>query len=229
MSYERRYAVSVCYGNQTSRTQPRLKPAAKRGGTGSRARDYRSTEFTTVLSVYIPPAANPKAALCELYSVISGLQNTHPDGLFIVAGDFNHVNLKSVLPKFHQHVNFGKRRANKLDLVYTNIPSVYLPEPRPHLGYSDHISVMLIPAYRPLVRRLKPVLKQVRTGPSGAISALQDCFQHTDWPMFRAAATYNNTTDLEEYTSSVTSYISKCIDDVTVSKTITTHPNQNHG
>ncbi|KAI4901608.1 hypothetical protein NFI96_007590 [Prochilodus magdalenae] len=31
--------------------------------------------------------------------------------------------------------------------------------------------------------------------------------------MFRKAATYSNTTDLEEYTSSVTSYIGKCIDD----------------
>ncbi|KAI4896489.1 hypothetical protein NFI96_008191 [Prochilodus magdalenae] len=182
---------------------------------------YLPREFTTVLiiSVYIPHGATAKAALCELYSAISGLQNTHPDGLFIVAGDFNHVNLKSVLPKFHQHVNFATRGANALDLVYTNIPSAYRAEPRPHLGYSDHISVMLIPAYRPLVRRSKPVLKQVRTWPSGAISALQDCFEHTDWQMFREAATYSTTTDLEEYTSSVTSYIGKCIDDVTVSKT----------
>ncbi|KAI4891531.1 hypothetical protein NFI96_008442, partial [Prochilodus magdalenae] len=132
---------------------------------------YLPREFTAVLiiSVYIPPGATAKAALCELYSAISGLQNTHPDGLFIVAGDFNHVNLK----------------------------------------------------------RSKPVLKQVRTWPSGAISALQDCFEHTDCQMFREAATYSTTTvDLEEYTSSVTSYIGKCIDDVTVSKTITTRPNQ---
>ncbi|KAK3552018.1 hypothetical protein QTP70_031593, partial [Hemibagrus guttatus] len=34
------------------------------------------------------------------------------------------------------------------------------------------------------------------------------------------------TINLEEYTTSVTSYISKCIDDVTVSKTITTRSNQ---
>ncbi|KAI4876114.1 hypothetical protein NFI96_026138 [Prochilodus magdalenae] len=56
---------------------------------------YLPREFTTVLtiSVYIPPGANAKDALCELYSAISGLQNTNPDGLFVVAGDFNHVNL----------------------------------------------------------------------------------------------------------------------------------------
>ncbi|KAK3554197.1 hypothetical protein QTP70_020083, partial [Hemibagrus guttatus] len=40
------------------------------------------------------------------------------------------------------------------------------------------------------------------------------------------ATTNSETTDLEEYMSSVTSYISKYIDDVTVSKSITTQPNQ---
>ncbi|KAK1790187.1 hypothetical protein P4O66_014105 [Electrophorus voltai] len=43
--------------------------------------------------------------------------------------------------------------------------------------------------------------------------------------MFKEAATDGGTVNLEEYTASVTGYISKCID-VTVSKTITTHPNQ---
>ncbi|KAK3511415.1 hypothetical protein QTP70_007327 [Hemibagrus guttatus] len=40
------------------------------------------------------------------------------------------------------------------------------------------------------------------------------------------AATNGDTTDLDEYSSSVTSYISKCIDDVTISKSITTRSNQ---
>ncbi|KAK1805749.1 hypothetical protein P4O66_002011 [Electrophorus voltai] len=85
---------------------------------------------------------------------------------------------------------------------------------------------MLIPAYRPIVRRSKPLLKQVRTWPAGAISALQDCFEQTTWITFKEAATDGGTVNLEEYTASVTGYISKCIDDVTVSKTITTRPNQ---
>ncbi|KAK3567736.1 hypothetical protein QTP86_024052, partial [Hemibagrus guttatus] len=66
----------------------------------------------------------------------------------------------------------------------------------------------------------------VKTWPAGAISALQDCFECTDWNMFREAATNGNSINLEEYTTSVTSYIDKCIDDVTVSKTITTRSNQ---
>ncbi|KAK1806308.1 hypothetical protein P4O66_000183 [Electrophorus voltai] len=118
------------------------------------------------------------------------------------------------------------RGANALDLVYTNISGAYRVEPRPHLGYSDHMSVMLIPAYRRIVRHSKPLLKQLRTWPAGAISALQDCFEQTTWITFKEAATDSGTVNLEEYTASVTGYISKCIDDVTVSKTITTRPNQ---
>ncbi|KAK3518561.1 hypothetical protein QTP70_001593 [Hemibagrus guttatus] len=190
---------------------------------------YLPREFTTVfiVGVYIPPSTNAKEALCELYGAISELRNAHSDRLFIIAEDFSHANLKSVLHKFHQHVDFAVTRGvNALDLAYTNIPGVYRAEPRPHLSYSDHTSVMLIPAYRPLVRRSKPVLKLVKTWPEGAISALQDCFECTDWDMFREAAANGDTTDLEEYTSSVTSYISKCIDDVTISKSITTRSNQ---
>ncbi|KAK3510966.1 hypothetical protein QTP70_027795 [Hemibagrus guttatus] len=53
-----------------------------------------------------------------------------------------------------------------------------------------------------------------------------DCFKCTDWNIFMETATNVNSINLEEHTTSVTSYISKCIDDVTVSKTITTCSNQ---
>ncbi len=141
-------------------------------------------------------------------------------------GDFNHANLKTVLPKIYQHVNFATRGNNTLDFVYTTIKNAYKAVPHPHLGYSDHISVMLIPAYRPLLKLAKPVQKLVTIWPENATSTLQDCFQCTDWNMFKEAATYNNHTDLQEYTETVTAYIKKCMDDVTVTKTITTRANQ---
>lgn len=55
-----------------------------------------------------------------------------------------------------------------------------------------------------------------KTWPAAATSALQDCFEKTEWHMFREAATHGNSTNLEEYTALVISYISKCIDDVTI-------------
>lgn len=94
---------------------------------------YSPREFTsdTVIGLLIPPSPNAKEALCELNGTISELQNTHPDRLFLVAGDFNHANLKSVLLKSHQYVDFATRGENTLDLVYTNITGAFPAEPRP--------------------------------------------------------------------------------------------------
>ncbi len=189
---------------------------------------YLPREFTAIVivAVYIPPCANAKDALRKLYCAISEQQTNNPDGFFIIAGDFNHANLKTVLPKFYQHVNFATRGNNTLDFVYTTVKNAYKAVPRPHLGYSDHISIMLIPAYRPLLKLAKPVQKLITIWPENATSTLQDCFQCTDWYMFKEAATYNNHTDLQEYTETMTAYIKKCMDDVTVTKTITTRANQ---
>ncbi len=106
----------------------------------------------------LSPCTFPRVqTLSKLYSTISEQQTNNPDGFFIIAGDFNHTNLKT--------------------------------------------------AWK-------------------TPSALQDCFQDTDWNMFKEADTYNNHTDLQEYTETVTAYIKNCIDDVTVTKTITTRANR---
>ena len=39
------------------------------------------------------------------------------------------------------------------------------------------------------------------------IPALQDCFECTEWSMFREAATDNQHTDVREYAASVSGYI----------------------
>ena len=124
---------------------------------------YLPREFTsvTIVAVYIPPSANCKQALSVLYRAISDMQATQPEGVFIVAGDFNQANMKTVLPNFHQHVDFATRGKNTLDLVYTNIKKAFRAAPHTHLGSSDHLSVMLIPAYQPLLTREKPAVKKV--------------------------------------------------------------------
>ncbi len=119
--------------------------------------------------------------------------------------------------------NKGKKYAG---LCYNHPERSLQGPPPPHLGASDHITVMLMPAYRPLVKVIKPIHKQIQVWPEGSSEALQDCFDTTDWNMFKQAATYNNTTDLQEYSETDTAYITKCIDDVTVTKTITVRANQ---
>ncbi len=53
-----------------------------------------------MLLLGIPPSANTKQALDVLLAAINNLQTAYPDGIFIIAGDFNQANLETVLPKF---------------------------------------------------------------------------------------------------------------------------------
>ncbi len=118
---------------------------------------------------------NRSEALNDLYQHISEQQTAHPDAFLILAGDFNHADLKSVFPKIHQLIDFPTRGNNTLDFVYTTQRGAYKDLPLPHLGASDHITVMLMPAYRPLVKVIKPVQKQIQVWPEGSSEALQDC------------------------------------------------------
>ncbi|MBN3314622.1 C163A protein, partial [Atractosteus spatula] len=88
---------------------------------------YLPWEFTSVIitAVYIAPDANGKEALEVLHIALNKQENAHPDATFIVAGDFDQTNLKSVLPKYHQHVSFPTRGENTLDHVYTKIQNAY--------------------------------------------------------------------------------------------------------
>lgn len=63
-----------------------------------------------IVAVYAHPRANAKLAIDSPYDGISKQLNTHPDCVFIAAvGDFNHSNLKTVLPKFYKNVHISTR------------------------------------------------------------------------------------------------------------------------
>lgn len=179
-------------------------------------------EFTTItiMAVYIPPQAKAKVALDKLHESASKQLTAHPDSVVITAGDFNHVDFKSVMPKFYRNVTFATRGDNILDQVYTNIPGAFKATPSAHLGQSDHISISLIPGYRPRICRIKPTIKTVQVWTEEATSMLQDCFDDTDWGVFAEGA------DLEEYADSVLGYINYCTENVTTQKTIKVFPNQ---
>ena len=77
-------------------------------------------------------------------------------------------------------------------------------------------------SYRQSLKQEKPVFRAVQRWSAESISTLQDCFDTTDWQMFCDAADG----DISEYTDSVSSYISKCIDDVVPWVSVRTFPNQ---
>ncbi len=124
-----------------------------------------------------------------------------------------------MFPKFHQHVTCATRGESILDKVYSNIKQGYRAIPTPHLGQSDHISLFMLPVYIPLRKREPPTSKTVKIWPVDATSQLQDCFDNTDWSIFESQ-------NLEEYTTSVLSYIKHCTDTVTTDKCIRVYANQ---
>ena len=64
--------------------------------------------------------------------------------------------------------------------------------------------------------------KSIKKWSDEADAKLQDCFVSTDWNMFR-----DYSDGIEEYTTSVTGFINKCIKDVIPTLTILrTYPNQ---
>ncbi|KAI4903867.1 hypothetical protein NFI96_004566, partial [Prochilodus magdalenae] len=182
-------------------------------------RDFSSVILTTV---YIPPQAEKSLAFKALYETISRLENSHPEVVFIVVGDFNKANPKMVLPKYYQHINFPTRGEQILNHRYTALKDSYKPLPRPAFGKADHTSILLLPAYRQRLKQAKPALRSVYQWSEEAIFTLQDCFESTNWQMFRDAAG----ADINENTDSITSYISKCTDDTVPKINVRTFPNQ---
>ena len=91
---------------------------------------------------------------------------------------------------------------------------------RPLFGKSDHNSILLIPAYKQKLKHEVPVTRSIRKWSDDVDATLQDCFASTNWNMFR-----DSSNGIEEYTTSITGFISKCIEDVILTLTVRTFPN----
>ena len=63
--------------------------------------------------------------------------------------------------------------------------------------------------------------RSIRKWSEDADAKLPDCFASTDWNMF-----LDSSYGIEEYTTPVTGFINKCIDDVVPTVTVRRHTNQ---
>ena len=107
-----------------------------------------------------------------------------------------------------------------LDHLYSTRRDPYKALPHSPFGKSDHNSILLIPAYKQELKQEVPVTRSIWKWSDDADAKLQDCFASTDWNMFR------DSSNGIEYTTSVISFINKCIDDVIPTVTVRTYPNQ---
>ena len=119
------------------------------------------------------------------------------------------ANLNLFLPHFYQNVTCATRGKKTIDHLYSTHRDAYKALPRPPFCKSDHNYIFMIPAYKQNLKQEVPVTRSIRKWSDDADATLQDCFASTGWNMFR-----DSSNAIEEYTTSVTGFINKCIDDV---------------
>jgi hypothetical protein len=103
------------------------------------------------------------------------------------------------------------------DHLYATHKDTYKALPRPPFGKSDHNSILPIPAYKQKLKQEVSVTCSIRKWSDDVDSKLQDCFASTDWNMLRDSSDV-----IEAYTTSVTGFINKCIDDIVTTVTVRT-------
>jgi hypothetical protein len=119
-----------------------------------------------------------------------------------VAGDFNAGKLT-----FYQHVKCANRGTKKLSTTFTPHTEMWTKLSLT-LHLVNHNSILPIPAYKLKLKQEVPVTLSIRKWSDEADAKLQDCFARTDWNMFR-----DSFDGIKEYTTSVTGFINKSIDD----------------
>jgi len=156
-----------------------------------------------------------------VHNMISKHENRYPDSAVIVLGDFNHCNLRKNLPKYHPYVTFPTRGKNTLDQCYSNLRKAYLAEPKPHFGKSDHLAILLKPTYIKQLKANPVTVRTVKIWTDSATAKLQGCLELTDMNIFKEA-----TSNIHDYTETVSDYISWCTSICVPSKTVRVFPNQ---
>ena len=183
---------------------------------------YLPREFPQIFitTVYIPPKANPSTATSTIFDVVQKLQSMSPEAPHFILGDFNHVSLKKSSKNFYQYVTCTTRKDKTLDLCYGTVKGAYKSLRLPPLGSADHNCVLLLPAYKTVLKSEKIQTKEVRIWSEESTSCLQGCFDCTDWDMFK-----DSCTDIDELTDVVCSYVTFCENMIIPTKTIKVYPN----
>lgn len=181
---------------------------------------YLSHDFTSIIisAIYIPPQADTVAALSELHEVLASYQIMHHNSALIVAGDFNHANLKTVRPDLQQHITCTTRRERTSDHCYSPFKNGYRATSLPPFDKSDHATI-LIAKYKQRLKQEVAVRREVTRWSDQSEASLQDALNTADWEMFCSSSD-------NEFTEAVLVFIEKIMSDCVIKHTVKTFPNQ---
>ena len=173
-----------------------------------------------VVSVYIPPDGNYQSATATLTDAISTIENSHPDSVNFVLGDFNQCEVKKHLPRYHQMVSCTTRGGNTLDLCYVNVKGSHKAVKLPPIGDSDHNSIALLPKYRQKYKVIDTATRTVKVWTDEAVMDLKACLELTDWDVLN-----DPDLPLDRCVDTVSSYITFCTDMLIPTKEIKCYSN----
>ena len=147
-----------------------------------------------VTAAYIHPKANADIAIEKLRHSISQYENKHPDALSIITGDFNHANLKRVLPRHQQVVSKFTRGNRTLEKVFVNVvKNSYDCKGRSKFGSSDHDTILLLPKYKCKMKKTTSTTVKIKKW--SELDTLKGCFESTDWSVFDVNQNLNDRCD----------------------------------
>ena len=145
------------------------------------------------------PRADTNVAVKDLHNAIYMYENDDPNTLSIVAGDFNQANVVGIMQEYKQYATCPSRNNRILDHCYCQVKracksvSCYCD--------ADRTTIMVIPIYEQQLKRCRPKTITVDVWMPEAIERLEDCFENTDWYVFKEG---NN---LHIFTDTVSAYI----------------------
>ena len=166
-----------------------------------------------VTTVYVNHRSNKSDVAIEIANHILNLENSAPDALQVINGDFNHCSLETNLPNFYQQITCFTRKdpstevESTLDLFYCNVKDAYVCTRLSPLGRSDHNLISLLPRYRPRVKREPPTTRVVQQWTADACDSLIGCMEITAWSVFT-----EQETDINTIVDTVSSYVSWCVE-----------------
>ena len=139
---------------------------------------YLPREFPQLclILVYIHLKANAAAATEHISTSLNRLERISPGSPTFFLGDLNHCSPVKALEGFHQYVTCSTCLGKTLDKCYGSLPDAYRSVALPPLGSADNNTVQLIPAYIPIIRRVKTVTKNIKQWTNDSVLAFQGCF-----------------------------------------------------
>ncbi len=88
------------------------------------------------------------------------------------------------MSNFHQYISFPTRLNQTIDLCYGSVQGAHKSAALPPLGSADYNTILLIPTYKPLLKRGKVVTRMAEMWMENAVKELKGALESTALDVF---------------------------------------------